>query len=110
DVQFFYGKGAGGHPTGSAVLSDIAALRYWYRYEYKKHIDANKLRYSTDWNIKVYLRYEDESLVDQLGFTDRSERFYSPGFKYVIGTVNLGSIITHKNHIDRPGVFIAELG
>lgn len=110
DEQFFYGKGAGGHPTGSAVLSDIAALRYGYRYEYKKHIDANKLRYSTDWNIKVYLRYEDESLVDQLGFTDISERFYSPGFKYVIGTVNLGSIITHKNHIDRPGVFIAELG
>src|SRR3546814_963346 len=28
DEQFFYGKGAGGHPTGSAVLSDIAALRY----------------------------------------------------------------------------------
>src|SRR5690606_26158755 len=46
DEQFFYGKGAGGHPTGSAVLSDIAALRYGYRYEYKKHIDANKLRYS----------------------------------------------------------------
>src|SRR5476651_698516 len=27
DQQFFFGKGAGGHPTGSAVLSDIAALR-----------------------------------------------------------------------------------
>src|SRR5690606_20674959 len=40
DEQFFYGKGAGGHPTGSAVLSDIAALRYGYRYEYKKHIEA----------------------------------------------------------------------
>lgn len=33
DEQFFYGKGAGGHPTGSAVLSDITALRYDYRYE-----------------------------------------------------------------------------
>src|SRR3569833_1959898 len=30
DQQFFFGKGAGGHPTGSAVLSDIAALRYDY--------------------------------------------------------------------------------
>src|SRR3546814_10950696 len=44
DEQFFYGKGAGGHPTGSAVLSDIAALRYGYRYEYTKHIDAAGLR------------------------------------------------------------------
>src|SRR5699024_1255735 len=38
DEQFFYGKGAGGHPTGSAVLSDITALRYGYKYEYKKHL------------------------------------------------------------------------
>src|SRR6266542_315031 len=36
DNQFFYGKGAGSFPTASAVLSDIAALRYQYKYEYKK--------------------------------------------------------------------------
>jgi len=36
DKQFFYGKGAGGFPTASAVLSDLSALRYNYRYEYKK--------------------------------------------------------------------------
>jgi homoserine dehydrogenase len=35
DKQFFYGKGAGSFPTASAVLSDIGALRYNYRYEYK---------------------------------------------------------------------------
>jgi homoserine dehydrogenase len=34
--QFFSGKGAGGNPTGSAVLSDISALSYDYKYEYKK--------------------------------------------------------------------------
>jgi len=37
DKQFFSGKGAGGHPTGSAVLSDISANSYGYKYEYKKH-------------------------------------------------------------------------
>ena len=36
DQQFFYGKGAGSLPTASAVLSDISALRYDYKYEYKK--------------------------------------------------------------------------
>lgn len=36
DKQFFCGKGAGGYPTASAVLSDLSALRYDYRYEYKK--------------------------------------------------------------------------
>src|SRR5205085_595250 len=43
DKQFFYGKGAGSFPTASAVLSDISALRYDYKYEYKKlyhHVPA----------------------------------------------------------------------
>ncbi|SMB95834.1 homoserine dehydrogenase [Hymenobacter roseosalivarius DSM 11622] len=37
DAQFLRGRGAGGHPTGSAVLSDLAALRHGYRYAYHKH-------------------------------------------------------------------------
>jgi len=109
DDQFFYGKGAGGHPTGSAVLSDIAALRYGYRYEYKKHLDAAGLTYSTDWEITVYLRYDDESLIEKLGFTSVSERYYAQDFKYVIGKVSLGSILENRDAIDRDGVFIAEV-
>ena len=38
DEQFLYGKGAGRYPTSSAVLSDISAYRYNYKYEYKKAI------------------------------------------------------------------------
>lgn len=43
DKQFFSGKGAGDFPTASAVLSDLSALSYGYRYEYKKlakHFDS----------------------------------------------------------------------
>lgn len=109
DEQFFYGKGAGGHPTGSAVLSDIAALRYDYRYEYKKHIDAANLTYTTDWEITVYLRYEDEAIIEQLGFKELSERYYSTDFNYVIGKINLSNIMEHRELIDREGVFIAEI-
>jgi homoserine dehydrogenase len=36
DRQWLMGKGAGAHPTGSAILSDISASGYGYRYEYKK--------------------------------------------------------------------------
>lgn len=110
DEQFFYGKGAGGHPTGSAVLSDIAALRYGYRYEYRKHIGAEGLRYSTDWEIQVYLRYDDEQLIEKIGFTSISERYYADNFKYVIGRVNLSRILDNKEAIDRDGVFLAEIG
>jgi len=109
DEQFFYGKGAGGHPTGSAVLSDIAALRYGYRYEYKKHIEAGSLSYSTDWEINVYLRYDDDALIDQLGFSSISERYYAADFKYVIGRINLRNIMENKNIINQRGAFIAEI-
>jgi len=109
DEQFFFGKGAGGHPTGSAVLSDIAALRYDYRYEYKKHLDTARPEYSTDHELNVYLRYADEETIDQLAFRSISERFYGYGFNYVIGTIALGEIIAKRDLIDRPGNFLAEM-
>ena len=109
DEQFFYGKGAGGHPTGSAVLSDITALRYDYKYEYKKHLDSGRLRYSTDWEIQVYLRYEDDELVKKLGFSAITERYYAPDFRYVIGNIKLQHILDNKQLITQNGVFIAEI-
>lgn len=109
DEQFFYGKGAGGHPTGSAVLSDITALRYDYRYEYKKHLDAQELAYSTNFDIKVYFRYEDENVLENIAFKNISERFYGENYKYVIGHINLQEIIEKRELINQPGYFLAEI-
>src|SRR5690606_11663178 len=109
DEQFFYGKGAGGHPTGSAVLSDITALRYDYRYEYKKHLNAGQVQYTTDYELKVYLRYADEALLDQISFNSISERFYGEDFKYVIGHIKLQEIIDKRNIIHQDGNFLAEI-
>ena len=39
DKQLFIGKGAGSHPTASAVLSDVSALKFDYKYEYRKTIE-----------------------------------------------------------------------
>ncbi|QNL48598.1 homoserine dehydrogenase [Olivibacter sp. SDN3] len=109
DQQFFYGKGAGGHPTGSAVLSDIAALRYDYRYEYKKHIAATQLIHSNDHNITVYLRYNNEGLVEKLNFLKVSERYYARDFKYIIGDINLESLIEYKDILNADNSFVVEI-
>lgn len=109
DEQFFYGKGAGGHPTGSAVLSDIAALRYGYRYEYKKHLEAGQIQYSSNYELTVYLRYADDSVLNNLKFESISERFYGHDFKYVIGKINLQEIIAKRDLINQTGNFIAEV-
>ena len=110
DQQFFFGKGAGGHPTGSAVLSDIAALRYDYQYEYKKAKESKGLNFTNDVELNIYLRYENDSLVDALNFIDIHERYYSGTSKFVIGRVNLQSIINNQELINNEKAFIALTG
>jgi homoserine dehydrogenase len=59
DKQFFYGKGAGSFPTASAVLSDISALRYDYRYEYKKlNAAVSSKGLAKDFYLKVYVSFD----------------------------------------------------
>lgn len=107
DQQFFYGKGAGGHPTGAAVLSDITALRYNYRYEYKKHLNTDTVKYSRDYEIKVYIRYADKSIIDKLGFSSIIEQYSSPDFNYVVGLLNLENIYNNRTILSDKTVFIA---
>lgn len=107
DQQFFFGKGAGGHPTGSAVLSDIAALRYDYQYEYKKAKGSKDLKFTNDIELNIYLRYENEDLVELLKFKEIKERYYSGTYKYVIGKVNLQNLIANETRIYQDKAFLA---
>lgn len=58
EKQFFYGKGAGSFPTASAVLSDLSALRYDYRYEYKKLRYQTPATLTNDFCLRVYISFE----------------------------------------------------
>jgi homoserine dehydrogenase len=107
DRQFFFGKGAGGHPTGSAVLSDIAALRYGYQYEYKKAKEKKDLSFTNQVTLNIYLRYEEESLVDALKFEHIHERYFSDAYKFVIGKINLQHLIDHREQIALSHAFVA---
>jgi homoserine dehydrogenase len=108
DQQLFYGKGAGGHPTGSAVLSDIAALRYDYRYEYKKYHQNSQLGIQNDYVLPVYLRYSNDSLIEQIRFEYIVERHKSIDLNYLLGGIKLSELATKKHLIDKDGAFIAQ--
>lgn len=110
DKQFFFGKGAGGHPTGAAVLSDIAALRYDYRYEYKKYHQHNGLIHTDNVNIEVYLRYTHEYTVEKLKVENIVERFSRNDYKYVIGNVSLKTLLANRDLLTQKDVFIAHTG
>ena len=86
DQQFFYGKGAGSFPTASAVLSDISALRYQYRYEYKKlyHHKPNEL--SNDFYVRVYVSFDDWAFIPRDQF-EWIEEWHAEERKYLIGVL-----------------------
>ena len=110
DKQFFSGKGAGGHPTGSAVLSDISANSYGYRYEYKKYHQGTVTNYTRNFRIEIFLRYNDEKLKDLFGFEEVSEYFSGRLHKYVIGLVNLNRLYELREQLPGMDVFIVNTG
>lgn len=110
DKQFFFGKGAGGHPTGAAVLSDIAALRYDYRYEYKKHHQQNGLIHTDKVSLEVYIRYAHEYTIEKLQVENISERFARNDYKYVMGSVSLKNLMANRDLLLNKDVFIAQTG
>ena len=107
DKQFMFGRGAGAYPTGSAVLSDITACLYDYKYEYKKRNDSQLPRYTTDHSFRVYYRYLDYADLDLIKFENVSENYISDDFKYVVGTVSLRELHKIQDELRRRNVFIA---
>jgi homoserine dehydrogenase len=110
DKQFFSGKGAGGHATGSAVLSDISANSYGYKYEYKKYQQGTVSNYTRDYKLEIYLRYKDEKDRDLFGFEEVSEYFSGRLYKYVIGIVNLQRLYAMREQLPGMDVFIVNTG
>jgi homoserine dehydrogenase len=110
EKQFFAGKGAGGHPTGSAVLSDISANSYGYRYEYKKNIQGTVRNFTRDHQIEIYLRYHDEKDRNLFRFSEVSEVYTNHKFRYIIGRVNLEDLYSLRNKLGGMNVFISATG
>jgi homoserine dehydrogenase len=88
DKQFFYGKGAGSFPTASAVLSDIAALRYQYKYEYKKLYHHKPHVLSDDFYLRVYVSFDDLKFIPRENFEWIEEWHAGEQKKYLVGAIS----------------------
>ena len=87
DKQFFYGKGAGSFPTASAVLSDISALRYDYKYEYKKLYHHAPAGLTEDFYLKVYLSFDDWKYIPREKLEWIEEWHAENDRKYLVGVL-----------------------
>jgi homoserine dehydrogenase len=90
DTQFFIGKGAGSYPTSSAVISDISALTYNYKYEYKKLKLNECLQDDESIVLKIYLRCSLENSPFLIpNFIKVFESYSNTKLSYTIGLISL---------------------
>jgi homoserine dehydrogenase len=89
EKQVFIGKGAGSYPTGSAVLSDVSALAYNYRYEYKKTTQGEDLVFSNDATVDVVVSFPVGTLISNHDFESFKGGYQGNGHQYLTGSVKL---------------------
>lgn len=92
DEQYFYGKGAGRFPTSSAVLSDISAYKYDYKYAYKKGIAHTQVLHPHD--IKVYISFDKGVKFKDNIFTTIEERYEGKSKTYITGFISFKKLTT----------------
>lgn len=107
EQQFFVGKGAGGLPTGSAVLSDISALTYDYKYEYKKINQNLKLKLNNDFIIKIYLRYNNKIQFNESIFLNIQEKYNNTEINYIIGDIKFSQLF-ENDLLNNKDIFVAK--
>ena len=107
DKQFMFGKGAGGHPTGSAVLSDITAIAHGYKYEYKKKNYYQKFLYEQTGEIEIYLRYKKSEDLACFNFKSISEEYSGPECNYKIGLIKIKDLLSIKDQLRNMDIFMA---
>lgn len=107
DKQFMFGRGAGGHPTGSAILSDVTACLYDYKYAYKKRNSGPMPEYTDDVSFRIYFRYNSDEDLKVLPFEEIYESYSSESYKYVVGKISLRDLKAAAEQLRSRKVFVA---
>ena len=108
DEQFFYGKGAGGFPTASAILADLSALRYDYRYEYKKLLLQQPSVLCADVKLNVFVSFQDWQMLPVDAFEEIHEYYSGREFHYRKGIVSMKNLLKN-DWWKQPGVSLVLL-
>lgn len=95
DKHFFKGKGAGAYPTAAAVLSDIAALRYQYKYEYKKYLQQQKPILTNDYYLKVFVSADEINKIEKAEFEWIEEWHNQAHNNWLIGIIHAQKLIAN---------------
>lgn len=106
EQQLFVGKGAGSYPTGSAVLSDISALTYDYRYEYKKLHQLHDLQFSNKLTVEAFVSFTEANQIAISDFEEFQSGYAANGTQYMVGKVSLEKLAAWSQK-DGIGIILA---
>lgn len=101
--QIFVGKGAGSYPTGAAVLSDISALAFGYRYAYKKRQQADHYQFTNRAWVDVSVSFQDRDALHPRDFEDFKGGRQALGYYALEGSVSLDTLRAWRQ---RPGLSV----
>jgi homoserine dehydrogenase len=105
DKNVFIGKGAGAFPTAAAVLSDLSALSYDYKYEYKKKHQVKNGHIDNNYFVNVYVRFDRHDEIQLTQFEELYEKYDSKIYSYITGKINFEKLI-HSEWIKKESVNI----
>ena len=112
-TQFLQGRGAGGHPTGSAVLADVLALQRGVRYGYTKQATAPQTQLTAHLTIDAYVRHADAGVLREvltwLELPATALRTDGHG-RYATGAVPLLRLRQWRDELRTHNVFVARRG
>ena len=93
DKQLFIGKGAGSFPTASAVLSDVSALKFDYKYEYRKSEQKGELKFDNDFFVKVYVGARFSELLNEIPFYYLEEVYQGQDYSFQTGWIHFEEVL-----------------
>jgi len=95
DKHFLKGKGAGSYPTAAAILSDLSALRYDYKYEYKKWRSNEYYEFTNDCQLRIHVSSLSVEHLPSDRFIEIEEQHCGPGHSWITGIINASQLAGH---------------
>ncbi|MDO6391605.1 homoserine dehydrogenase [Pontibacter sp. BT731] len=107
--QFLKGRGAGSHPTGSAVWADVAAAVRGYRYTYPKLCTSQATATSGDEQLTILLQGEAKRLAQVLEQLQPAIQHQTPDQSQVILSLTPQELRLHQGLLKQHGIFVAAI-
>ncbi|SIT73659.1 homoserine dehydrogenase [Pontibacter indicus] len=107
--QFLKGRGAGSHPTGSAVWADVAAAVRGYRYTYPKLCTSQVSATSGEEELTFLLHGEPEYVAEVSKQLKADIRSQAPDQSQVIVSLSPQQLKQHQDLLKQKGLFVAAI-